>query len=115
MFTASFFSFFFFNAAQPIAVQSHACILEERPHPSRGGALGWSLPYSEICYCQAVVAPQIGSTCQRKEEYEEDELWFVNEQQILHQFTMRGNWKKEILDGLLQRIKYCGKDTAITF
>ncbi|XP_072017209.1 uncharacterized protein [Amphiura filiformis] len=92
-------------AAHLGVVQSHLCVLEKRPDPSRGGALRWSLPFAEICLCQGVVAPIRGKTCRRKDvHYEEGELWFVDDPRPL---TMRHNWEKDILDDLLDRTTYC--------
>ncbi|XP_072017023.1 uncharacterized protein [Amphiura filiformis] len=86
-------------------VQSHLCVLEKRPDPSGGGALRWSLPFAEICYCQGVVAPVYGKTCQRKNvRYKEGDLWFTDDPRPL---TMRHNWEKYILDDLLYRTTYC--------
>ena len=89
-------------------VQSHVCMFKKRPDPSRGGALRWSLPYAEICFCQGVVAPVIGKTCPERDEYEEGELWFADDH-IIYQLTLRHNWKKTEMDELLDRIKYCGE------
>ncbi|XP_072017067.1 uncharacterized protein [Amphiura filiformis] len=92
-------------AAHLGVVQSHLCVLEKRPDPSRGGALRWSLPFAEICLCQGVVAPVRGETCQRKDaQYKEGDLWFLDDP---HPLTMRHNWEKYILDDLLNRTTYC--------
>ncbi|XP_072022654.1 hyalin-like [Amphiura filiformis] len=86
-------------------VQSNLCMLKERPDHSRGGVLRWSLLYKEICYCQGVVAPRRVNTCPRREEdYEDGDLWFVDDPSLL---IMRQNWKKDILDELLNRARYC--------
>ncbi|XP_072043103.1 uncharacterized protein [Amphiura filiformis] len=88
-------------AAHLNVVQSHLCVLEKRPDPSRGGALRWSLPFAEICLCSLVVAPA-AKACPRKDK--DGDLWFVDDP---HPFTMRHNWKKDILDDLLNRTTYC--------
>ncbi|XP_072049977.1 hyalin-like [Amphiura filiformis] len=86
-------------------VQTTVCILEKRPDASRGGVLRWSLPYKEICFCQAVVAPKHTKSCpRRKEEYEDGDLWFLDDPYLL---IMRQNWKKDILDELMNRTTYC--------
>ena len=88
-------------------VDSHVCMLQQRQDPNRGGDLRWSLPYSEICLCQGVVAPMHMSTCpQTANDYNEGDLWFTDDAQPL---TIRSNWKKEILDRLFQRALYCRK------
>ncbi|XP_072017349.1 retinoschisin-like [Amphiura filiformis] len=86
-------------------VQSHLCVLEKRPDPSRGGALRWSLLFAEICLCQRVVAPVFlnAKTCPRR-EYEDGDLWFVDDPQPL---IMRYNRKKDTLDHLLDRPTFC--------
>ncbi|XP_072016990.1 hyalin-like [Amphiura filiformis] len=84
-------------------VQSYLCMLKERRDPSRGGILRWSLLYKEICYCQGVVAPKRAKTCPRREEEYED-LWFVDDPSLL---IMRQNWRKDILDELMNRAAYC--------
>ncbi|XP_072017513.1 uncharacterized protein [Amphiura filiformis] len=85
-------------------------MLKERPDPSRGGVLRWSLPYKEICYCQGVVAPKRAKTCPRREdEYEDGDLWFVDDPSLL---IMRQNWRKDILDELMNRASYCEKRQA---
>ncbi len=87
-------------------VDSYVCMLKQRQDPS-SGKLRWSLPYSEICYCQGVVAPMQMSSCpQAAHNYNEGDLWFTDDPQPL---TIRSNWKKEILDKLFERALYCGK------
>ncbi len=67
----------------------------------------WSLPKKELCFCQGVVAPVMVKSCSTMEkEYSEDELWFIDDPREL---TLRHNWKKDILDDLLERTEYCGK------
>ncbi|XP_072017428.1 uncharacterized protein [Amphiura filiformis] len=82
-------------AAHLGAVQSHVCVLEKRPDPSRGGALRWSLPFAEICLCQRVLAPVFlnAKTCPRR-KYKDGDLWFVDDPDP---FSMRYNWIKDIL------------------
>ncbi len=88
-------------------VHSYVCILKQRQDPSTGGIIRWSLPYSEICYCQGVVAPMHMSACpQTASDYNEGDLWFTDDPQSL---TRRSNWKKEILDKLFERALYCRK------
>ncbi|XP_072017122.1 uncharacterized protein [Amphiura filiformis] len=93
------------SAAHLGVVLSHLCVLEKRPDPSRGGALRWSLPFAEKCLCQRVVAPVFlnAQTCPRR-KYEDGDMWFVDDPQPL---TLRHNWEKDILDGLLDRTTYC--------
>ncbi|XP_072049211.1 uncharacterized protein [Amphiura filiformis] len=86
-------------------VQSHLCILQERPDPSRGGALRWSLLYKEVCSCQRVVAPKHAKPCPGRD------LWFVDDPSLL---IMRHNWEKDILDELMNRTKYCA-DECLTY
>ncbi len=81
-------------------------MLKERPDPSRGGALRWSLPLEELCLCQAVVAPVMAKTCGGGQPDEYDRLWFVDDPQPL---TARHNWQKDVLDQLMGRPAYCGK------
>ncbi|XP_072046700.1 C-type lectin mannose-binding isoform-like [Amphiura filiformis] len=82
-------------------VHSHLCVLIERPDPSRGGALRWSLPFAELCLCQRMVAPVLKSPCPQRVD---GDLWFVDDPRTL---TMRHNWKKDILDELLNRTHRC--------
>ncbi|XP_072017379.1 sushi, von Willebrand factor type A, EGF and pentraxin domain-containing protein 1-like [Amphiura filiformis] len=87
-------------------VSCQLCVLEERPDPSQGGALRWSLPYKERCYCQRVVAPRkYTQTCTSyKDRSVDKKLWFVDDPTPL---TNRMNWNKEALDILLEREEYC--------
>ncbi|XP_072017380.1 uncharacterized protein [Amphiura filiformis] len=87
-------------------VSCQLCVLEERPDPSQGGALRWSLPYKERCYCQGVVAPRKSTqTCTTyKDRSGDKKLWFVDDPTPL---TNRMNWNKEALDILLEREEYC--------
>ena len=97
----------FVQTARVYPVQSQVCILKKRPDTSTGGTLRWSLPYAEICFCQGVVAPEVMSSCpEKEEEYEDGELWFIDDPLKL---TMRHNWRKSELDKLLDRIQYCGE------
>ncbi|XP_072025496.1 uncharacterized protein [Amphiura filiformis] len=82
-------------------VESYVCMLQKRPDPSRDGALRWSLPYAQICLCQGVVAPKVMSTCPKVNT---GDLRFVDDPLPL---TMRHNWRKDILDALLDRTTYC--------
>ncbi|XP_072017305.1 neuropilin-1a-like [Amphiura filiformis] len=65
----------------------------------------WSLPFAEICLCQRVVAPVFlnAKTCPRRDNKDGD-LWFVDDPQLL---IMRNNWKRDILDDLLDRTTHC--------
>ncbi|XP_072046698.1 probable carboxypeptidase X1 [Amphiura filiformis] len=83
---------------------SYVCILQQRPDPSRGGALRWSLPYKEICFCQGVVAPKYVKTCPGRDQRD---LWFVDDPS---QLIMRQHWKKDILDELMNRTSYCANE-----
>ncbi|XP_072048369.1 lactadherin-like isoform X2 [Amphiura filiformis] len=86
-------------------VQSYICILREGPDPSRGGALRWSLPYKEVCFCQGVVAYKHVKACPGRD------LWFVDDPSLL---IMRQNWETDILDELMNRTKYCDNDECLT-
>ncbi|XP_072017381.1 uncharacterized protein [Amphiura filiformis] len=70
------------------------------------GALRWSLPYKERCYCQGVVAPRNSpQTCTTYKDRSGDKtLWFVDDPTPL---TNRMNWNKQALDILLEREEYC--------
>ena len=88
-----------------------SCLLKKRPDPIRGNILGWSLPYDELCMCQAVVAPFPAKTCSDKDDHtcpdtSSCKLWFVDNPTRL---TKRQNWNKETLDQLLERTDYCSK------
>ncbi len=52
------------------------------------------------------------SACPKEDEYEDGELMFIDGEQV-RELTMRHNWRKDILDDLLQRISYCGKETIM--
>ncbi len=43
-----------------------------------------------------------------EEAYAEGDLWFIDDPGEL---TLRHNWRKDILDSLLERTEYCGKIT----
>ncbi|XP_072048509.1 uncharacterized protein [Amphiura filiformis] len=96
----------FLLSIQVLIVSCQLCVLEERPDPSRGGVLRWSMPYNKICYCQGVVAPR--KPTQACPVYDEGngemKLWFVDDPTPL---TNRLNWNKEALDILLERQEYC--------
>ena len=91
-----------------VTVRSHVCVLRERPDPSRGGVLRWSLPLEELCLCKAVVAPVMAKTCGdgQPDEYDINQLWFADDPQPL---SARHNWQKDVLDQLMDRTAYCGK------
>ncbi len=87
-------------------IHGQVCILTKRPDPAREGVLRWSLPKKELCFCQGVVAPAMAKSCSTMEEAcTEEDLWFIDEPQEL---TLRHNWRKDILDELLERTEYCG-------
>ncbi len=98
-------------------VQSHVCIFKKRPDPSRYGSLRWSLPLAEICFCQSVIPEAqvglIGKTCPESDEYADGELWFADEH-LMYQLTLRHNWKRNKMDEVLDRIKYCGESRVNT-
>ena len=84
-------------------------MFKKRPDPATGGSLRWSLPYSEKCFCQGVVAPVVkGNWCPEEDEYAAGELFFADDH-LIYELTMRHNWKKNKMDELLDRIELCGK------
>ncbi|XP_072017505.1 type-2 ice-structuring protein-like [Amphiura filiformis] len=87
-------------------VSCHLCVLVKRPDPSSGDVFRWSLPYSERCHCQGVVAPRkFTKTCFGYKDVTSDiKLWFVDDSAPL---TKHMNWNKETLDILLERKEYC--------
>ena len=92
----------------PVVVESHACLLKERPDPSFGDTLRSSLLNDELCYCQSVITARFLSseTCSGKNDPTYLDLWFVDDPAPL---TQRQNWNKETLDRLLGRVEFCGK------
>ncbi|XP_072048508.1 hyalin-like [Amphiura filiformis] len=93
-------------------VSCQLCVLEERPDPSRGGALRWSMPYKKRCHCQRVVAPRkLTQACPVYDDGSgEMKLWFVDDPTPL---TNRMNWNKEALDSLFERQEYCDKEAPV--
>ena len=96
-----------------VAVKSHVCLLKERPDPSSGGTLRWSLSYDDICYCQRVIAPTFISLekCPKEDDQTCSDilscnLWFVDDPTLL---THSQNWNIKTLDQLLERTDYCGE------
>ena len=91
------------------AVHSHVCLLIQR---SKGNVLKWSLPYSEICYCQIVLQVEYISECPLG-EIQDGDLFFLEELQPLRVLLVSKTWTKETVDVLLNRTEYCGKITNI--
>lgn len=93
------------------SVNSHICVLKQRVDTS-SGKLRWSIPASERCICQRVVAPRIISThCIDREAIADSALWFIDDpkEMINHE-----NWYPAKLDKLLDR-EQCGKFTFVMF
>ena len=87
-------------------VESHVCHLQEK-FDRNLGRLRWSLPRKERCLCQGVVAPRTPGNqhCSVvKETVDIEDLWFTDDPTPL---TNRNNWKREILDDLLDRSECC--------
>ena len=93
-----------------IGIQSHICILTERPDITNRGVLRWALPDEERCLCKGVVALHVSPTNLCTREITEDTLWFVDDPRPL---TRRQNWNKTVLDQLLDRQGSCGKTLKI--
>ncbi|XP_072025123.1 uncharacterized protein [Amphiura filiformis] len=88
-------------------VNSHVCVLKQRPDPAQGGVLRWSLPFHERCLCQGVVAPRQSPAHLCTELDIVNKLWYVDDPTPL---TNRIYWNKESLDILLDRAEYCDVD-----
>ena len=87
----------------------HICLLKEKLNSN--GTLQWSLPLKERCYCQRVVIPTFLSTqdCSTNND-NPNHLWYSLDVVPL---TQKDNWTPGILDELLERSGYCGKQCDV--
>ena len=88
-------------------VDSYICILQETVDQS-SGAIRWSMPRRERCFCQKVIVYPISdlsnsdSTATQSDSLED--LWFTDNPAPL---VKRRNWMPEKLDILLDRVECC--------
>ena len=98
-------------------VDSHICILQERFNLS-SQAKHWAMPRKEVCSCQRVVAPKMltsQSCLTHNNEDALEDLWLVDDPNLITLLTNRRNWTPAKLDNLLEQSNCCKFLTAVVY